>query len=287
VATASSLSAVNAQRRFGFRHAATGEDSVLDDPDIDVVFIATRHHSHADLVCRALERQKTVFVEKPLALSAEQLDAVLETVRRTGNDRLMVGFNRRFAPLFTAMKSRFGSVSDRGSGRYLINAGRLDRSSWYMNEAQEGSRFVGEGGHFIDTLSWWFDAQPVSVYAVSGTAPHDVHATVMFDDGSVGTISYVTTGNSRVPKEMFDASAGGRSARLDNFRTARVWTGRRRHNDRSTLRIDKGQSGEIDAFVTAVRQCAPMPIPLDSLAATTRATIATARSLTTGLVEEC
>jgi len=285
VATARSLSAVNAQRRFGFRHAATGEDTVLDDEDIDVVFIATRHHSHADLVCRALERQKAVFVEKPLALSVEQLDRVLETVRRTGNDRLMVGFNRRFAPLFTAMKTRFGAASAPGSARYLVNAGRLDKSSWYTNDALEGSRFVGEGGHFIDTLSWWFDADPAQVHAVAGAAADDVHATVLFADGSVGTIAYVTTGNPRVPKEVFDASAGGRSARFDNFHRATVWTGRRRRSERSRLRVDKGQHAELDAFVAAVRQGAPMPISLASLEATTRATLAIARSLSSGQPE--
>ena len=193
VATSKSLSAVNAQRKFGFRHATTGEDSVLDDEDIDVVFIATRHHSHAELVCRALERGKAVFVEKPLALSTDELDRVLATVEQTGNDRLMVGFNRRFAPLFGAMKARFGASASPGSARYVVNAGRLDRSSWYLNEGFEGSRFVGEGGHFIDTLSWWFDARPVEVYAVDGGNAGDVHATLMFDDGSVGSIAYVTT----------------------------------------------------------------------------------------------
>jgi predicted dehydrogenase/threonine dehydrogenase-like Zn-dependent dehydrogenase len=283
VATARSLSAVNAQRRFGFANAETGADTVLDDDGIDVVFIATRHHSHAELTCRALERGKTVFVEKPLALSPESLAQVLDVVGRTGNDRLMVGFNRRFAPLLTAMKSRFGPVTSPGSARYLVNAGPLEQGSWYSNEELEGSRFAGEGGHFIDTLSWWFDALPVQVYAANGASGDDLVVTVTFDDDSIATISYVTDGNRRFPKETFDATAGGRSARLDNFKAATVWSGRRRRAQRSPLKIDKGQRGELDQFLSAAKSGGPMPISIASLAATTRATLAVHESLATGL----
>ncbi len=127
VATTKALSGLNAQRKFGFTTITTSVESVLDDDTLDAVFIVTRHHSHAGLVCQALERGLTVFVEKPLALTEEQLAAVLDTVERTGNARLMVGFNRRFAPLFTDLQERFGSSRGPVSARYLINAGRLDR----------------------------------------------------------------------------------------------------------------------------------------------------------------
>ncbi len=282
VATARSLSAVNAQRRFGFATAETGADTVLDDDGIDIVFIATRHHSHADLTCRALERGKTVFVEKPLALSTESLARVLDVVASSGNDRLMVGFNRRFAPLLTAMRARFGGVTAPGSARYLVNAGPLEQGSWYSNEELEGSRFAGEGGHFIDTLSWWFDALPAQIYAVTGASGDDLVVTVAFDDDSIATISYVTDGNRRFPKETFDATAGGRSARLDNFKAATVWSGRRRRAQRSPMKIDKGQRAELDQFVAAARSGGPMPIPIASLVATTRATLAVNESLATG-----
>ena len=284
VATARSLSAANAQRRFGFLDASTGVDSVLDDDRIDVVFIATRHHSHADLTCRALERGKAVFVEKPLALSVDDVERVLDVVRSTGNDRLMVGFNRRFAPLLVELKNRFGAPSP-GSARYLVNAGRLDHGSWYANEELEGSRFVGEGGHFIDTLSWWFDASPTQVYATRDPRGDDLHVIVDFADGSVASIAYVTDGNTRAPKETFDATASGRSARLDNFKAATVWTGRRRRVQRSPARVDKGQRTELDRFIRAVHAREPMPIALASLAATTRATLAVPRSVASGQVE--
>jgi predicted dehydrogenase len=284
VATARSLSAANAQRRFGFADASIGAESVLDDASIDAVFIATRHHAHADLVCRALEAGKSVFVEKPLALTEEELARVIDTVDETRNDRLMVGFNRRFAPLLTTMRERFGADRSPGTARYVVNAGRLDRSSWYLNEELEGSRFVGEGGHFIDTLSWWFGALPLQVHA-HGTGGN-VIATLVFDDNSLASISYAVDGNPRFPKEVFEASASGRSARLANFKTATVWRGRRRRVERNLLHVDKGQRHEVDAFVSAVRSGAPMPIPFESLVATTRATLAVARSLGTGQNEK-
>src|SRR5699024_10697757 len=127
--------------------------AVLGDESLDAIFIVTRHHAHADLVCRALETGKAVFVEKPLALTRDELERIVDVVEKTGNDRLMVGFNRRFAPLLVQLKARFGQPVGGSVTRYLINAGRLETGSWYRNEELEGSRFTGEGGHFIDTLS--------------------------------------------------------------------------------------------------------------------------------------
>ena len=225
VTTTRSLSSVNAQRRFGFTTASTSADAVFEDETLDAIFIVTRHHSHANLVCRALETGKAVFVEKPLALTPDEIDRVVEAIATTGNDRLMVGFNRRFAPLLTQLKSEFGPSAGHSVTRYLVNAGPLAKDSWYVNDALEGSRFIGEGGHFIDTLSWWADSLPEEVYAVPGPEKDDVVLTVRFQNGSSGTISYVTGGNSRFPKETFDATGGGRSARLDNFKTATVWAG--------------------------------------------------------------
>ncbi len=286
VATTRSLSAVNAQRRFGFGATSTSAEAVLADESLDAIFIVTRHHTHADLVCRALETGKCVFVEKPLALTADELQRVSDTVARTGNDRLMVGFNRRFAPMLTQLKSAFGPAAAGSVTRYLVNAGQLDSGSWYRNEELEGSRFAGEGGHFIDTLAWWTDSLPAEVYAVPGPEHDDVQATVRFQSGCAGVISYVTAGNSRFPKETLDAAGDGRSARLDNFRQATVWAGRRRTTTRSRGTQDKGQQQQMAQFVDACRAGTPMPIPIESLIATTRATIAVGESLLSGRPEK-
>ena len=285
VATTRSLSAANAQRRFGFITASTDTDAVLGDESLDAIFIVTRHHTHADLVCRALETGKAVFVEKPLALTKDELDRIIAVVEKTGNDRLMVGFNRRFAPLLGQMRSRFGQPVGGSVTRYLVNAGRLDADSWYRNEELEGSRFTGEGGHFIDTLGWWAGSLPEEVYATRGVDHDDVQATVRFRNGSIGTITYVTVGHPRYPKETLDAAADGRSARLDNFMKATVWTGRRRSTVRSRGGQDKGQRHELELFAQAVRTGAPMPIAFESLVATTSATMAVADSLTNGRPE--
>jgi predicted dehydrogenase/threonine dehydrogenase-like Zn-dependent dehydrogenase len=285
VATTRSLSAVNAQRRFGFATASTNADAVFQDASLDAIFIVTRHHSHADLVCRALETGKAVFVEKPLALTSDQLNQVVEVIAKTGNDRLMVGFNRRFAPLLTQMRSQFGSAASSSVARYLVNAGPLAADSWYGNDALEGSRFIGEGGHFIDTLSWWVGSLPEEVYAVKGPEKDDVHFTVRFQNGSSGAVTYVTSGNSRYPKETLDVAAGGRSARLDNFRKTTIWSGRRQSITRSRGGQDKGQRAELTEFVEANLTGAPMPIPVESLIAITRATIAVSESLLSGRPE--
>jgi predicted dehydrogenase/threonine dehydrogenase-like Zn-dependent dehydrogenase len=285
VATTRSLSAVNAQRRFGFANASTDADDVLGDKSLDAIFVVTRHHTHADLVCRALETGKAVFVEKPLALNRHELERVVDTVNDTGNDRLMVGFNRRFAPLLVRMKAEFGEPETSSAARYLVSAGRLDAGSWYLDAKLAGSRFAGEGGHFIDALSWWAGDLPAEVYAVPGPQAHDLLATVRFSGGSTAVVSYLTAGSARFPKETFDAAAGGRSARLDNFRQATVWSGRTKTSMRARVRQDKGQRDQLRCFVEAVRAAAPMPISLESLLATTRATIAVGDSLASGRPE--
>ena len=285
VATTRSLSAVNAQRRFGFTTASTNADAVLEDKALDAIFIVTRHHTHAELVCRALQTGKAVFVEKPLALTGEEVDQIVKVIADTGNDRLMVGFNRRFAPLLTEMRSQFGPACSNAVTRYLVNAGPLAADSWYGNEALEGSRFTGEGGHFIDTLSWWVASLPEEVYAVAGPEKDDVQVTVRFENGSSGVITYATTGNVRFPKETFDAAAGGRSARLDNFRKAALWTGRGHRTTRARGGQDKGQRTELTQFVQASLTGAEMPIPLEILLAVTKATIATGQSISSGRPE--
>jgi predicted dehydrogenase/threonine dehydrogenase-like Zn-dependent dehydrogenase len=285
VATTRSLSAVNAQRKFGFTTGSTTADAVLEDSSLDAIFIVTRHQTHAQLVCRALETGKAVFVEKPLALTHDEVDQIVGTISKTGNDRLMVGFNRRFAPLLVQMKKDFGPGGGSSVTRYLVNAGPLAADSWYLNEEAEGSRFTGEGGHFIDTLSWWAGSLPEEVYAVRGPENGDVQATIRFASGSCGSIAYLTGGNSRYPKETLDATGGGRSARFDNFRSAAVWSGRRRSTAKARGGQDKGQRSEMTQFVEAVRTGAPMPIAVDSLVATTRATIAADDSLLSGRPE--
>jgi len=282
VVTATPLSAADARRRFGFERASVEASEVLDDDAIDAVFIVTPHDSHAALTADALARGKAVFVEKPLAITGEETDGVLQAVERSGNDRVMVGFNRRFSPILTELRARFGRPGGPVVARYLVNAGKVPSSSWYARSRRQGSRFVGEGGHFIDTLSWWVGAAPIEVRAVALGGPDDVEVGLSFPDGSTGSITYVTCGHAAFPKETLDVSGGGRSARLDNFIRATVWKGGRRRVRLRTGGPGKGQREELQAFLEAVRLGAPMPVPLASLVATTRATLAVASAIRSG-----
>jgi predicted dehydrogenase len=278
VATATGLSAANAQRRFGFERCSTDYRGLLADDAVDAVVIVTRHHAHASMVCEALAAGKAVFVEKPLAVDPDQLRAIRAAVTDSGNDRLMVGFNRRFAPLLVDLKTAAGTRSGPVQVRYDVNAGRLEAGSWYAHP-EEGSRLVGEGCHFVDTISWWLDQDPVAVFSVATGDPDDTASTLLYPDGSVATIAYQTGGDPRAPKELFQVSGDRQVARLHNFQRTELWRGGRRRVRRSRTGIDKGQRHELDAFVRAVAEARAMPVPLDSLAATTLATFAARRSL--------
>ncbi|MFS4091257.1 bi-domain-containing oxidoreductase [Streptomyces sp. AF1A] len=282
VVTTTALSAANAQRKFGFAEATTDLDAVLGDSSIDAVFVVTRHSSHAELTRKALLAGKTVFVEKPLALTEDELAGVLAAVEESGNDRLQVGFNRRFAPLLQEARRRFGTRTGPANLRYLVNAGRLDHGSWYLQQGTEGSRFAGEGGHFIDTASWLLDADPVSVYASAPSGNEDLQVVLRYPDGSTATISYVTSGPSGFPKETLDLIADGRALRLDDFVRASVYGRKRWVSSRLPKARDKGQNAELAAFVRAVRTGGPMPVPLGSLVATTAATLAVQAGLASG-----
>ncbi|MFF6885959.1 bi-domain-containing oxidoreductase [Streptomyces sp. NPDC012421] len=282
VVTTTALSAANARRKFGFAAATTDLDAVLSDPSVDAVFVVTRHSSHAALTRRALLAGKAVFVEKPLALSEDELAGVLAAVEESGNDRIQVGFNRRFAPLLQEARRRFGPRTGPASLRYLVNAGRLQHGSWYLRQTTEGSRFAGEGGHFIDTASWLLGADPVSVYAAATPGHHDLQVVLGYPDGSTATLSYVTTGASAFPKETLDLIADGKVLRLDDFVRASVHGPERWVSSRLPKARDKGQNAELAAFVRAVRTGGPMPVPLESLVATTAATLAVQAGLASG-----
>ncbi|MFD7060234.1 bi-domain-containing oxidoreductase [Streptomyces sp. NPDC059906] len=283
VVTTTALSAANAQRKFGFGEATTDLDAVLGDASVDAVFVVTRHSSHAELTRKALLAGKAVFVEKPLALTEDELSGVLAAVEESGNDRVQVGFNRRFAPLLQEARKRFGARTGPASLRYLVNAGRLDHGSWYLQQGTEGSRFAGEGGHFVDTASWLLGADPVSVYALAPSGNEDLQVVLGYPDGSTATLSYVTTGAAGFPKETLDLVADGKVLQLDDFVRSSVYDGRKRWlSSRLPKARDKGQSAELAAFVRAVRTGGPMPVPLESLVATTAATLAVRTALAAG-----
>jgi predicted dehydrogenase/threonine dehydrogenase-like Zn-dependent dehydrogenase len=286
VATTTPLSGQNAKRHFGFPVATTDYREVLQDPDIDAVIIATRHASHARLVAEALRAGKTTYVEKPLAITAEDIAVVQKAIEESGNDRLMVGFNRRFSPMIRALAGCFGKKFPIVA-HYRVHAGQLDKGSWYLDPS-EGSRFAGEAGHFIDVLSYLVGARPVSVMASRLKPPNptaddldNVSALVRYADGSVATLQYLTQGALKVPKEYLEVFGGGVTAQMHNFESLLVFEQERQK--KISMRLDKGQQAEMDAFVQAVKSGAPMPIALDSLLDTTGVTLAIEESARSGV----
>jgi predicted dehydrogenase len=180
------------------------------------------------------------------------------------------------------MRQRFGRTTEPTNARYLVNAGRLASDSWYRDSELEGTRFVGEGGHFVDTMSWWIGSDPVEVTALAAGGPDEVQVSLRYGDGSLATVTYLSSAHRRFPKETFEVSSAGRTARLDNFRRTTVWSGPRARVRRHFGAPDKGQLGQVKAFVDAVRTGGSMPISLESLSATTRATLAATSAISSG-----
>ena len=278
VLTSSGASAVSAGKRFGFEFCTGESDELLADEGTDLVFVTTRHSRHAEQVVAALGAGKAVFCEKPLAVTVEQL-AQVEAATKT-NDRVLVGFNRRFAPLATTLQEHVG-----GSPlmmHYRANAGTLPHDHWLADPA-EGGRLIGEACHFLDFAAFLTGANPTTVTAArNGDDADNVAATIEYDDGSVCQLLYATEGSMKAPKERVEVHGNGRSAVLDDFRTLTLYSpsGTKRHGSR--WRQDKGHAAELTAAVEAVATGQSLPIPLSSLLATTRASFALVQAAASG-----
>jgi predicted dehydrogenase/threonine dehydrogenase-like Zn-dependent dehydrogenase len=279
VATATGMSAGHVARKYGFGQVTTDYHEILDDPATDAVFIVTRHASHAPIACDALRAGKAVFVEKPLACELAQLSEIVSTAEATGG-RLMVGFNRRFAPQIRQAKAAVENRAAPLVALYRVNAGSVPQDSWLVDE-EGGGRIIGEVCHFVDTLQFLIGAEPASVQAVHAAGHRDALSIQMtFADGSIGTIVYSSLGDPSFPKEYIELLGAGRVVVIDDFREARL-VADGRHKRHRLRRQDKGITGEIAAFFDSLRTGEPMPVPLDSLVLTTLTTFAIEESLRT------
>jgi predicted dehydrogenase len=229
VASASGLSARRMAERAGFEKAVSGADAVIDDPEVEVVVIATSHDSHARFATQALRAGKHVFCEKPLALTMEELDDV-EAAQHEGGGVLFVGFNRRYSEPVRLVREHFASGSGPLVITYRVNAGRLPPTHWY-HDRRQGGRLLGEVCHFIDTCATLVDL-------IVG---------MRYDDGSLATISYASGGHSSTGKERIEVLGRERTAVIVDFREV-IIDGRRAaiHSQ------DKGHLKEVEAFFRAL-----------------------------------
>jgi len=286
VVSAGGASAVHCGRKFGFAHASTDVVAALSDPATDTAVVATRHASHAALVLDALRAGKHVFCEKPLCLTlAELADIEAEAAKRPAQ-LVMVGFNRRFAPLVVKLRALLAAVAEPKSFVMTVNAGAIAPGHWTQDREEGGGRIVGEACHFIDLLRHLAGAPIVRTHAVAlgrhpALAVRDDKATLTleFGDGSVGTIHYLANGERGFPKERLEVFGGGRVLQLDNFRRLSGW-GWKGFRSQGGWRQDKGQAACALAFVEAVRRGGPSPIPLDELVEASRVAIELQQRLT-------
>ena len=290
VLTSTGTSSRSVAERFGFEFCAGDASDIIDHPDIHTVFVATRHDSHAAYVLKALNAGKHVFVEKPLCLSAEELQAIIETINpsnprspESSNPILMVGYNRRFAPMAQKIKAQFGSGPL--AMTYRVNAGRIPADSWIQDPEVGGGRIVGEVCHFIDFLTWLNGSLPVTVHASAMADSEHLSDTAIlslaFQNGSVGTIAYFANGDKRLPKERLEVFAHGCTAVLDDFKRLEIYKGGRRTRE-NQLNQDKGQKAEVAAFVRAILDGGSPPIGLDELFSTSLVTFNALESIATG-----
>lgn len=287
VAAATGLSARNAGEQFGFAYSTTDYQQILNDAESKIVFIATRHDSHARMAAEALRGGRHVFVEKPLATNIEGLREVVAAAR-DADGLLMVGYNRRFAPIAREIKERFSKRAGPMTIVYRVNAGQLPAEHWTHDGTEGGGRTIGEVCHFIDFVQFLTDALPERVTATgvpqgqsAGLVDDSVIISLSMSDGSVASIVYTASGDNSVAKEHVEIFCDRSVARIDDFKSGVFIRGGKSAKLGGSSQ-DKGHAAEITAFLDAVRSGGDAPIGLDSLIATSLACFAAVDSVTSG-----
>lgn len=284
IASSGGTSSVVHGKRAGFVNATSDTQDLICDPQINIAAIVTRHNSHAKFTAEALEAGKHVFVEKPLALTLDEL-AMVEEAHAGSGKHLMVGFNRRFAPQIQKMKELADQVSEPKTFVMVMNAGAIPADHWTQDAVAGGGRIIGEACHYIDLMRFLAGAEITSVQARrmgdnGGVAITEDKAAILlgFADGSFGTIHYLANGAASFAKERIEVFAAGRTLQLDNFLKLKGfgWLG---FNKQNLLRQDKGQNACAAAFIDAVRKGTPCPIAADELFEVARVTIEVAEIL--------
>jgi predicted dehydrogenase/threonine dehydrogenase-like Zn-dependent dehydrogenase len=289
----------HAAKKFGFKYCATDAEQLIADPAINTIVISTRHHLHAAQSIAALKAGKKVFCEKPLCLNKDELREIVQVFQErypdprqeqswlTAKPLLMVGFNRRFAPLAIQLKSFLQGIHEPLALHYRVNAGFIPADHWLNDPEQGGGRIIGEVCHFVDFLTFLAGAAPVEVQVNSLANPgkysnDNVISSMRFADGSQGTISYLANGDKSYSKERVEVFGGGAVAVLEDFRRLETVRGGNKKVFRSILRQDKGHRGEWEAFVNALRTGGESPISLVQIVNTMMATFALEESRTSG-----
>jgi predicted dehydrogenase len=271
--TSGGASAVIQGKKHGFKTASTSSSIIAESKNINTVVIATQHHLHGSQVLDALIQGKNVFVEKPLAITMDEL----LNIKRIYDDnseskpRLMVGFNRRFSPQIVKLKSLLDVQIEPKVFVFTVNAGAISMDHWTQNSEIGGGRIIGEGCHFIDLLRFLanspivdFQASKIGSDSGQESADDKVAITLMFEDGSLGTIHYLANGGKRFPKERLDVFCNDAVIQLDNFKKMRGY-GWKDFDKMNLFTQDKGQYQCVKAFVYAIENGLQPPISFEEI----------------------
>ena len=279
VTSARGASAQRMAEQVAFGSIAASVEELLANPGVDVAVIASPHDTHAAYAQQALAAGKHVFCEKPLALSAAELDAV-EAAWRAHGGHLMVGFNRRHSPAVAQARAALGPSGGPLVVNVRVNAGELPAKHWY-NDRRQGGRVLGELCHFIDTCDALVGMPAGWVGALRSGRPElaldaDVVVTLGYPDGSLATIAYASGGHPSMPKERFEILGRGHSVVIDDFTELSI--------DGRTQRLgsqDKGHVAQLVPFREALERGGD-PAATEAALASMRATLAVIESLMTG-----
>jgi len=281
VCAATGAHAQHAARKFGFSACTTDEADLIQNSEVNTVVIATRHHLHARQVLAALASGKNVFCEKPLCLAEDELCEISRTyldIPTVGRPALMVGFNRRFAPMTVRLKKFVGEISEPLVLHYRVNAGYLPPDHWINDREQGGGRILGEVCHFVDLLAFLASSPVVEVSCrpVGSSARYsgdNVLISLRLANGSEGTISYLANGDRSFSKERIEIFGGGSAAVLEDFRRLELVRNGRKETLRSRWSQDKGHRAEWASFVKFLKQGGDPPIRFEDILASTLATL--------------
>jgi predicted dehydrogenase len=276
VVSANGVNAARMAEKFASQQSSTDSHAAIADREVNLVVVATRHDTHAAFTCEALRAGKHVFVEKPLALNAselEQIEKAYQTAERDSGVKLMVGFNRRFSPLTQKLKALLGDVSEPKCIIITVNAGAVPADHWTRDRRAGGGRIIGEACHFVD-LARFLAGSPISGFQAAGIGggAEAVSFILRFEDGSTAAVNYLDNGGNSFPKERVEVFAAGRVVALENFRrlVGYNWPGFKRL---SLWRQDKGHHAAVAAFAQAIGRGLPSPIPFAELIEVTRTTL--------------
>jgi len=278
IITNSGTTSKRISERYKFEFCTSNEDDIIKNPDVNTLFIATRHDSHAKYVIKGLENDKNVYVEKPLCLNIEELEQIKRLCAEK-NKSVMIGFNRRFSPHATMVKNKVGH--GKMSMIYRINAGNIPADSWIQDMKIGGGRIIGEVCHFIDLMTYTCGSIPQKVMASALSDSQGLNDTVNiiveFENGSTGVVAYYANGSKSLKKEYFEVYASGLTAVIEDFKKGTIY-GKGKSQMLKLSSQDKGQKIMVEKFIDGLKQGTP-PIPMEQIFAVTTATFAVIKSI--------